>query len=434
MVARAGIVVTGTEVLTGRVADRNGPWLAEQLRQAGVDIAQTIVVGDRPEDLRASLEFLIGSGVDLILTSGGLGPTADDLTAEIVAAVQGREFVLDEELADRVAAIVDRLSSGRGWGASPDATAIANRKQAMVPRGAVVLEPVGTAPGLIVPPPDGLATPPVIVLPGPPRELQGMWPTALAHPLVQAAIAGRSELRQGTVRIWGTPEQTIAATLRAHADALDGLEVTTCLRDAELEVVTRYAPSAQQAYEALVEAIREEYGERAFSLDGRSIDEIVASALLERGATIGTAEALAGSTVVGRLLDRPGASAYLRGGVVPYANAPKRELLGVSGDLLTQFGAVSAEAAQALAEGARAALHTDVGVGITGMAGPGGGSATKPVGLVYLCVIGDGAAADPATGRRLVLERRLSVPGSRADIGARAVAIALHMVRELLLR
>jgi nicotinamide-nucleotide amidase len=433
MGARAGIVVTGTEVLTGRVADRNGPWLAEELRQAGVDVANIVVVGDRPEDLAASLQFLVGSGVDLILTSGGLGPTADDLTAEVVASVQGRAFAVDADLAAQIAAIVDRLSAGRGWGAAPEATAAANRKQAMVPAGASILTPVGTAPGLVVPAPEGTSGPPIVVLPGPPRELQGMWPAALAHPLVQVALADRAELRQSTLRIWGTPEQTIAATLRKHESILAGLEITTCLRDAELEVVTRYAPDAQPAYDALIEVIRAEYAERAYSLDGRTIDEIVATALIERGATIGTAEALAGATVVGRMLDRPGASKYLRGGVIPYANAPKRELLGLSDELMKTVGSVSAEAAQALAEGARTALHTDVGVGITGMAGPVG-TALKPVGLVYLCVVGDGAAADPTTGQRVVLSREIKVPGSRTDIGARAVAIAMHMVRELLVR
>lgn len=433
MSARAGIVVTGTEVLTGRVADRNGPWLAEDLRQAGVDIANIVVVGDRAEDLRAALTFLISSGVDLILTTGGLGPTADDLTAEIVASVQGRSFAVDEDLAVQIATIVDQLSAGRGWGAAPEATAAANRKQAMVPAGASVLTPVGTAPGLVVPAPEGTSGPPIVVLPGPPRELQGMWPAALAHPLVQAALADRAELRQSTLRIWGTPEQTIAATLRKHKSILAGLEITTCLRDAELEVVTRYAPDAQPAYDALVEVVRAEYAERAYSLDGRTIDEIVATALIERGATIGTAEALAGATVVGRMLDRPGASKYLRGGVIPYANAPKRELLGLSDELMKTVGSVSAEAAQALAEGARTALHTDVGVGITGMAGPVG-TELKPVGLVYLCVVGDGAAADPTTGQRVVLAREIRVPGSRTDIGARAVAIAMHMVRDLLVR
>lgn len=202
MSARAGIVVTGTEVLTGRVSDRNGPWLAEQLRLAGVDIAQVIVVGDRPADLQSAVEFLGGAGNDLVITSGGLGPTADDLTAEVVAAVQGRPVELDAELERRIAAIVARLSAGRGWQLDPVATAAGVGKQAMVPVGASVLAPTGTAPGLVVPVADGRTGAPVVVLPGPPRELQQMWPAVLADPLVQAALAGRAEVRQSTLRLW----------------------------------------------------------------------------------------------------------------------------------------------------------------------------------------------------------------------------------------
>src|ERR1700710_1602032 len=148
MAARAGIVVTGTEILTGRVSDRNGPWLAEQLRLLGVDIGQLIVVGDRPEDMSWALRALAEAGVDLLITSGGLGPTADDLTAEVVGNVQGRPSELDTEVQARIAEIVARLSAGRGWRLDPDATAVATRKQAMVPVGATVLAPVGTAPGL----------------------------------------------------------------------------------------------------------------------------------------------------------------------------------------------------------------------------------------------------------------------------------------------
>ena len=180
--ARAGIVVTGTEVLTGRVTDRNGPWLAEQLRQAGVDVAHVIVVGDRPEDLARSLEFLASSGLDLVITSGGLGPTADDLTAQVVAEAQGRPMGLDPDLESRIAARVEELSRGRGWRTDPEATAAGVRKQADVPDGATVLEPVGTAPGLVVPVAEGRTGPPVVVLPGPPSELQPMWPDALATP------------------------------------------------------------------------------------------------------------------------------------------------------------------------------------------------------------------------------------------------------------
>ena len=211
---RAGIVVTGTEVLTGRVPDRNGPWLAEQLRQLGVDVGHIVLVGDRPEDMRGALAFLTGTGVTLVITSGGLGPTADDLTAEVVGEFQGRPSVVDPALEERIAAVVERLMARRGWRADPDATAAGVRKQALVPGGATVLQPVGTAPGLVVPPAEGRDGPTVLVLPGPPAELQGMWPAAVATDPVVRALAGRSELRQETVRLWGTLEVQLAVVLR----------------------------------------------------------------------------------------------------------------------------------------------------------------------------------------------------------------------------
>ena len=191
MGVRAGIVVTGTEVLTGRVADRNGPWLAEQLRAVGVDVGRIVVVGDRPDDVAAALRHLLADH-DLVLTSGGLGPTADDLTAEVVADVQGRPVVRDPALEERIGAIVEGLMRRRGWRGDPEAMAAGVRKQARVPQGATVLEPVGTAPGLVVPPADGRPGPAVVVLPGPPSELRAMWPAALAAPPV-TAVLGRTE-------------------------------------------------------------------------------------------------------------------------------------------------------------------------------------------------------------------------------------------------
>jgi nicotinamide-nucleotide amidase len=163
--ARAGILVTGTEVLTGRVSDRNGPWLAERLRELGVDIAYTTVVGDRADDMLASLEFMAARQLDVILTSGGLGPTADDLTAEVVGRFQGREMVLDEQLERRIAEILRPLAK-RFPNIDMESVRHGNRKQATVPRGATVLEPVGTAPGLVVPPADSRGGPTVVVLPG----------------------------------------------------------------------------------------------------------------------------------------------------------------------------------------------------------------------------------------------------------------------------
>lgn len=422
MTPHAGIVVTGTEVLTGRITDRNGPWLAEELRLLGVDISEVIIVGDRPDDLSAALGFLAGSQVDLIITTGGLGPTADDLTAEIVAAFQGRPMRLDTTLEAEIGAIIERLSANRGWRLDPVATAAGTRKQALVPHGAAVLAPVGTAPGLVVPVADGRSGPPVVVLPGPPRELQGMWAAALADPSVQAALAERHEIRQQTIRLWGTPESELAATLRDHQDLQHGLEITTCLRDGELEIVTRFAPEAHERYDRLAAALTETYADTVFSTDGRTIDRIVADGLLERGLTVATTESCTAGLLAGRLTDLAGSSAYVLGGLVTYSNEAKSELAGVPMELIERVGAVSAEVAEAMANGARERLGADIGVGVTGVAGPGGGTPEKPVGLVHLC----------AVGPERILPRRINVPGSRVDVRHRTVVVALHMIRELL--
>lgn len=421
MAVRAGIVVTGTEVLTGRITDRNGPWLAEQLRLLGVDVGHVVVVGDRPGDLRATLRFLAGTGADLLITTGGLGPTADDLTAEVVAEHQGRPSAVDPDLERRIAEIVARLSARRGWRADPEATAVGVRKQALVPAGATVLEPIGTAPGLVVPPAEGRDGPPVVVLPGPPPELQGMWPAALAAEPVRRALAARTELRQETVRLWGTLEAQLAATLRDGEEDLAGLEVTTCMREGELEVVTRFAPEAQPAYDRLTALLSDRHRDTVFST-GPTLDDIVATAFVERGITVATGESCTGGLLAGRLTARAGSSAWVLGGVVSYANSAKEQLLGVPAEMLAEHGAVSPEVGRALADGARDRFGADVGVGITGVAGPGGGTAEKPVGTVHICVVGPDA----------VLTRALRLPGSRRAVRDRSVTMAMHLLRELL--
>ena len=227
MSARAGIVVTGTEVLTGRVRDRNGPWLSDRLLELGVELAHVTICGDRRQDIEAQLRFLADEGVDLIVTSGGLGPTADDMTVEMVARFTGRELVLDDEVEDKIAAILKPLMARFShW--DFDAVRSANRKQALIPEGAYVIDPVGTAPGVVVP-----GKPTVVVLPGPPRELQPMWRTAVASEPVREAIAGRTEYRQGMVRMFGLPESGLADTLRDGEESIEAyseLEITTCLR------------------------------------------------------------------------------------------------------------------------------------------------------------------------------------------------------------
>jgi nicotinamide-nucleotide amidase len=421
--ARAGIVVTGTEVLSGRVSDRNGPWLSDRLRELGVDHAHTIVVGDRREDMEDALRFLRDLGLGLIVTSGGLGPTADDLTAEVVAAFQGRELVLDEPLEARIGEILARNS--RRWrNVDAEALRASNRKQALVPAGATVLDPVGTAPGLVVPPATGDG-PTVVVLPGPPGELQAMWPAAAATGAFSAAIADATAFRQRMLRLFGIPESEIAETLRAAdaAHGLDGLEITTCLRRGEVEVVTRYEPAAEPAYDAFVETVRERHAGTLFSEDGSSVDAQVAGLLLERGWTIATAESCTGGLLAGRLTDLAGSSAYVLGGLVVYANSAKEALAGVPAELIERVGAVSPEVADALADGARERLGADVGVGITGVAGPGGGTERKPVGMVCFSVAGPGGAR---------LAHVATMPGGRAEIRDRSTTIAMHLVRRLL--
>ncbi|HEV2979919.1 MAG TPA: competence/damage-inducible protein A [Solirubrobacteraceae bacterium] len=433
---RAGIVVTGTEVLSGRVSDRNGPWLADRLHELGVDLAVTVIVGDRPQDMLDALQFMADHRIDLVLTSGGLGPTADDLTAEVVGRFQGREMVLDGQLQDRIAEILRPLAK-RFPNLDQEAIRHGNRKQATVPVGATVLDPVGTAPGLVVPPSDGDG-PTVVVLPGPPRELQPMWSQAVATEAFRAALAGALDYRRGTLRLFGIPESEIAETLRVaerQGVPLEQLEITTCLKRGEIEMVTRYQPAAEKAYEQLAALVKQRHGEMLFSEDGSTVDEQVARLLRDSDAaaanggqpaahTIATAESCTGGLLAARLTDRAGASDYFRGSIVAYSNEAKVQLAGVPAQLIEEHGAVSAQVAEALADGAREKFHAQLGVGITGVAGPGGGTEEKPVGLVFFSV---------AHGAGEHMTRSITLPGSRADIRDRATTVAMHLIRRVLL-
>ncbi|MFL5860211.1 MAG: competence/damage-inducible protein A [Solirubrobacteraceae bacterium] len=424
---RAGILITGTEVLTGIISDRNGPWLSERLREAGVDAAVIQIVGDRPADLLAALEFMRDAGMALVVTSGGLGPTADDLTAEVVGRFCGREMVLDPALEARIGEIL-RPMMARWPNLDADAIRRSNQKQAIVPEGATVLDPVGTAPGLVVPPRDA-GGPTVVVLPGPPRELQPMWEAARHTDAFAAAIAGAVEYRRDIVRLFGIPESEIANTLQAaEAAGLDlaALEITTCLRRGEIEIATQFAPPAQAAYDAFLRFIRERHADTLYSEDGSTIDEQLAGLLA--GHTLAVAESCTGGGLATRLTDRAGASEYFLGGAVVYSNQAKIDLAGVDPALIERYGAVSTGVAEALAEGIAERFDADVGAGITGVAGPGGGTEDKPVGTVCFSVwtrTGEGAP------RRLT--RRTRLPGGRADIRDRSVTVAMHLLRHLLL-
>jgi nicotinamide-nucleotide amidase len=427
--ARAGIVITGTEVLTGRVRDRNGPWLSDRLLEVGIDLAHITIVGDRPADMRAALGFMAQEGLDLVVTSGGLGPTADDLTAEVVGGFQGRAMALDEALEGRIAEILRPLAA-RYPNLDRDAIAAGNRKQATIPKGATVLEPVGTAPGLVVPPAEGRNGPTIVVLPGPPRELRPMWQQAIVTDAWRSAIVGARVYHQRMLRLFGIPESEIAETLRQvgrEGVDLAGLEITTCLRGGEIEIVTRYEPDAQDTYEAFARIVSARHADTLYSVDGTTVDDQVAALLRGDGGTvtrtIAVAESCTGGLLLARLTNPPGASAYMLGGVVAYSNDVKVAEVGVARETIERHGAVSLQVAQALAEGAQARIGADVGVGLTGIAGPGGGSEEKPVGLVWTCVMGpDGAS----------LTRSVRLPGARQDVRERAVTVAMHLIRRLL--
>ena len=428
MSVRAGIVVTGTEVLSGIIADRNGPWLSERLREHGVQLAHIDVVADRPGDLRAALDFMAAEGLDLVITSGGLGPTADDLTADVVAEFAGRPLELDAALEERIWAILERLRARwRDLDLDVEAVRAANRKQALVPRGATVLEPVGTAPGLVVPPgSDG--GPVVLVLPGPPSELQPMWAAALDTEPLRGLLSRAGAYEQRIVRLWGIPESELAGSLRAmeaEGVPMGELEITTCLRRGELEVATVFAPAAREDYRAFETALLAHHGARIFSLDGTTIDEIVAELLLGPPLrTVATAESCTGGLMAGRLTDRAGSSAYVLGGVTAYSNAAKVALAGVPAARIDHHGAVSPEVAAALADGARSVFGADVGIGITGIAGPGGGTPEKPVGTVCISVA-DGADR---------IDRTVRLPGDRATVRERTTTVTMHLLRRLLSR
>jgi nicotinamide-nucleotide amidase len=415
---RAGILVTGTEVLSGYVTDRNGPWLSERLADLGVEVEEITVVGDRPEDLEGALRHMRDQGLDLIVTSGGLGPTADDLTAEVVGRFAGRELVLDEEMERRIAEIIARYA--RRLRFDPEAVREANRKQAMVPEGATALDPAGTAPGLVVPA-DGQV---VIVLPGPPRELQEMWPRALAAGPAQEVLGHAEPYRTMSIRMFGIPESELAKALREIEQEgvdLDRLEVTTCLRGGELVTDVRHRPGSEDAAEQLRAGLAGRLGKFTYTESGESIEEVVFRLLGDR--TIAVAESCTGGLLAGRLTLRPGSSEWFAGGIVAYSNEAKAELLGVEPALIERHGAVSPEVAVAMADGALARVGADVACAVTGVAGPDGGTEEKPVGYVCFC-------AKTASGEELARDPVL--PCGRTDVRERSVVVALHLVRYLL--
>jgi len=411
---RAAIVVTGSELVRGDRQDRNGPFLAAEAVRLGLDPARITVVGDGERDLERA--FAEGFETDVCLVSGGLGPTHDDRTVELVARVAGRALVVDEAL-EREIESVSRAIAERLQRPYADFTT-GVRKQATLPEGALQLGLAGTAPGFVLDV-DGCA---VVVLPGPPRELRRLWPRALETQPVRRVLERAPDQERHVLRFFGTPESAVARALEEAGGDGDGVEATICAREFEIHVDLVVEPGAEKRGSALAESLRDALGRYLFSEDERSVAEIVLDLCRGRGYSLATAESCTGGLVASRLTSVPGSSDVYLGGVVAYANDVKEAELGVPHEVLERHGAVSAEAAEAMAHGVRGRLGADVAVAVTGIAGPGGGTEEKPVGLVFVHALGpDGEEA-----------RRSELPGDREMVRGRATAAALHLVRRLL--
>jgi competence/damage-inducible protein CinA-like protein len=408
---RATIVVTGSELVRGDREDRNGPFLAAESLRLGLEPERITIVGDRPEDLDRAL----GEGLeaDLCLVSGGLGPTHDDRTVERVAHTAGVALIVDAELEREIGEVSRMIAERLRRPYAEFEPGV--RKQATIPRGAHSLGLAGTAPGLVLETSGAV----VVVLPGPPRELRRLWQQALEAEPVRRVLERAPARGRRTLRFFGTPESAVAEALAAAGGDGDGVEATICARDFEIHVDLVVEQGGEQRADALAAALRSALARYLFSEDERSIAEIVLGLARERGLTLATAESCTGGLVAGRLTAVPGSSDVFRGGVVAYADDVKAKELGVPPALLEAHGAVSAEAARAMAEGARSQLDADVAVSTTGVAGPGGGTEEKPVGLVFLHVTGP-------EGEEV---RRIDLPGDREMIRGRATTAALHLLR-----
>jgi nicotinamide-nucleotide amidase len=413
---RAVVVVTGSELVRGDRRDLNGPFLARELVSLGLDVARIIIVGDASEELEAALR--LGLEADLCVVSGGLGPTHDDRTVETLARVLGRELAVDPELEQEIENVSRRHAERLRRPYGDFAPGVS--KQASLPAGAVSLGLAGTAPGLVLEADDRV----VVVLPGPPPELQRLWAEAIQSDAVRRVLSRARPPERRTLRLYGVSESAVARALEEAGGDGDGVEATVCAREFEIHVDLVVGEGGGARADALSAVLRGRLGGSLFSEDERAIAEIVLELCRERGLTLATAESCTGGLVAARLTAVPGSSDVFRGSVVAYADDVKTGELGVPADVLATHGAVSAETAAAMAAGVRVRLEADIGVSDTGVAGPGGGTPEKPVGLVYL----------HASGPDGELAGGFSVPADRETVRLRAAVAALHLVLRLLSR
>ena len=409
---RAEIIAIGSELLTPYRLDTNSLFLTDGLNQVGIRVVHKAVVGDSLEDMRASFQHAL-ERADLIVASGGLGPTDDDRTRDAVADLLGRKLQLDESMLRHIQELFRRF--GR---VMPEI----NRRQAMVPEGATVLpNPRGSAPGLWLETKGQI----IILLPGVPSELRAMFEQEVRPRL--AKLAHDERLFTRDLRITGLPESEVEQRVSPLYALYPDSETTILASPPGIQlhprVWSRDPAKANQILDEMVKRMALALGEHLYSTEGESMDEVVARVLTENRATIAVAESCTGGMLAERLTNVPGSSSYFLGGIVSYSNELKTSLVGVPAELIEAKGAVSAEVALALAKGIRKTTGATLGVGVTGIAGPGGGTPEKPVGLVHIGI------ADERGPR----ERRFQFPGDRERIRMHATQTALDSVRRYFL-
>jgi len=410
----AEIIAVGSELLGPSRVDTNSLYISEKLAALGVELRVKSVVGDDREDLAAVLRQALAR-VDVVVLTGGLGPTDDDLTRDVVADVLERPMTIDESIVEQI-----RARFGRRGLTMPEV----NRRQAQVPAGALVLDnPNGTAPGLFI---DTGGTV-VVLLPGPPREMQPMFDRVCAGPL--GARAGEERVYRTSLFITGLGEshvEQLAQPIYARwRDGSHAVSTTILAAMGQVELHLSIRERDERRGLDVLDRVRGELmgvlRDHVYSTDGRVMEEVVGDLLKARGLTIAAAESCTGGLLMSRLTDVAGSSAYVRAGVIAYDNADKTALLGVPADLIARHGAVSEPVAIAMADGIKARTGVDVAVGITGIAGPGGGTPEKPVGTVVIAVLAPGREAYVRTFQFL---------GARTQVKYQSTQAALDRVRK----
>jgi nicotinamide-nucleotide amidase len=408
----AEIIAIGSELLTPERTDTNSLWLTEKLNGIGIEVKLKTVVGDDDARLEEAIRDALRRS-RVVVTTGGLGPTEDDITRKIAARATGRRLLLDERV------LADIREKFARWGRQMPEI---NSRQAMVIDGAEVLDnPNGSAPGMYLEH-EGRA---VVLLPGPPREMKPMFESQVLARL--AAKAGDVRVARRVLRVSGLGESAVDERIAPVYTQYKNPQTTILFNKSEIEIHLTAQGKTEQEAELLLDGlagrIEERLGEAVFAFRGERMEEVVGLRLAVTGFTLAVAESCTGGLVAQRITEVPGSSVYFREGVVAYSNEAKVRLLGVPSDLIAEYGAVSAPVAEAMAEGVRERAETDFGIGVTGVAGPGGGTEDKPVGLVYIALSDDAHTE----------HRKLLLPGDRKLIRWRASQAALDLLRRRLI-